>query len=152
MDRYNKLLDTIKKDYKVFYFETKFMRPYGLDEFEKAIVPSDTPSDVIDALKKAGIDVSSYERGNAEDRQKVTMDAINSSDNIRFSLAGERGAAAADKAEERTFRMDNLSVARKIEESHQDDSVWKAKYEELEKRYDQLLSILGGGMSKANVG
>ena len=112
MDRYNKLLDTIKKDYKVFYFETKFMRPYGLDEFEKAIVPSDTPSDVIDALKKAGIDVSSYERGNAEDRQKVTMDAINSSDNIRFSLAGERGAAAADKAEERTIRMDNLSVAK----------------------------------------
>ena len=96
MDRYNKLLDTIKKDYKVFYFETKFMRPYGLDEFEKAIVPSDTPSDVIDALKKAGIDVSSYERGNAEDRQKVTMDAINSSDNIRFSLAGERGAEEAD--------------------------------------------------------
>ena len=86
MNRYNKLLDTIKKDYKVFYFETKFMRPYGLDEFEKAIVPSDTPSDVVDALKKAGIDVSSYERGNAEDRHKVTMDAINSSDNIRFSL------------------------------------------------------------------
>lgn len=120
MDRYNKLLDTIKKNYKVFYFETKFMRPYGLDEFEKAIVPSDTPSDVVDALKKAGIDVSSYERGNAEDRQKVTMDAINSSDNIRFSLAGERGAAAADKAEERTARMDNLSVARKMEEEKKD--------------------------------
>lgn len=33
-----------------------------------------------------------------------------------------------------------------------DDSVWKAKYEELEKRYDQLLSILGGSMRKANVG
>lgn len=120
MDRYNKLLDTIKKDYKVFYFETKFMRPYGLDEFEKAIVPNDTPSDVVDALKNAGIDVSSYERGNAEDRQKVTMDAINSSDNIRFSLAGERGAAAADKAEERTARMDNLSVARKMEEEKKD--------------------------------
>ena len=40
----------------------------------------------------------------------------------------------------------------KIEESHQDDSVWKAKYEELEKRYDQLLSILGGGMRQASVG
>ena len=38
------------------------------------------------------------------------------------------------------------------QENHQDDSVWKAKYEELEKRYDQLLSILGGGMRKANVG
>lgn len=32
------------------------------------------------------------------------------------------------------------------------DSVWKAKYDELEKRYDQLLSILGGGMRQANVG
>lgn len=40
----------------------------------------------------------------------------------------------------------------KVEEPHQDDSVWKAKYDELEKRYDQLLSILGGSMSKANVG
>lgn len=40
----------------------------------------------------------------------------------------------------------------KIEEPHQDDSVWKAKYEELDKRYDQLLSIFGGGMSQANVG
>ena len=36
----------------------------------------------------------------------------------------------------------------------QEESLWKAKYEELEKRYDQLLSILGGGMrqSKVNVG
>lgn len=126
MDRYNKLLDTIKNDYKVFYFETKFMRPYGLDEFEKAIVPSDTPSDVVDALKKAGIDVSSYERGNAEDRQKVTMDAINSSDNIRFSLAGERGAAAADKAEERTIRMDNLSVAKDMEKNKKKAKAIKA--------------------------
>ena len=39
---------------------------------------------------------------------------------IRFSIAGERGAAAADKAEERTFRMDNLSVARKMEEKKKD--------------------------------
>lgn len=41
---------------------------------------------------------------------------------------------------------------REVKNDLQDDSVWKAKYEELEKRYDQLLSILGGGMSKANVG
>ena len=38
------------------------------------------------------------------------------------------------------------------QDSHQEDSVWHAKYEELEKRYDQLLSILGGGMRQANVG
>ena len=86
IDKLNELIDAVKNEKPSIYFETKFMRPYGLDEFEKAIVPNDTPSDVIDALKMAGIDVSSYERGNAEDRQKVTMDAINSSDNIRFSL------------------------------------------------------------------
>lgn len=90
IDKLNELIDAIKNEKPSIYFETKFMRPYGLDEFEKAIVPSDTPSDVVDALKKAGIDVSSYERGNAEDRQKVTMDAINSSDNIRFSLKEEK--------------------------------------------------------------
>ena len=86
IDKLNELIDAVKNEKPSIYFETKFMRPYGLDEFEKAIVPNDTPSDVIDALKMAGIDVSSYERGNAEDRQKVTMDAINSSENIRFSL------------------------------------------------------------------
>ncbi len=86
INKLNELIEAVKNDKPSIYFETKFMRPYGLDEFEKAIVPNDTPSDVVDALKIAGIDVSSYERGNAEDRQKVTMDAINSSDNIRFSL------------------------------------------------------------------
>lgn len=44
---------------------------------------------------------------------------------IRFSLAGERGAAAADKAEERTARMDNLSVARKMEEEKKDSKAIK---------------------------
>ncbi len=43
---------------------------------------------------------------------------------------------------------------RDVEGSKYDESIWQAKYDELEKRYDQLLSILGGGMrqSKVNVG
>lgn len=41
---------------------------------------------------------------------------------------------------------------REVKNDLLDDSVWHAKYEELEKRYDQLLSILGGGVRKANVG
>lgn len=35
---------------------------------------------------------------------------------IRFMFAGERGAAEADKAEEKTYRMDNLKVAKVMEE------------------------------------
>ena len=45
---------------------------------------------------------------------------------IRFSLAGERGAAAADKADERTFRMDNLSVAKDMEKNKKKAKAIKA--------------------------
>lgn len=103
INKLNELIEAVKNDKPSIYFETKFMRPYGLDEFEKAIVPNDTPSDVVDALKMAGIDVSSYERGNAEDRQKVTMDAINSSDNIRFSLKTEKEKIVADAKANGTY-------------------------------------------------
>lgn len=30
----------------------------------------------------------------------------------------------------------------------QNEPIWQAKYEELEKRYEQLLSVLGGGINK----
>lgn len=39
---------------------------------------------------------------------------------IRFSFAGERGAAALDAAEEVTHRMDNLAVAREMEAAGKD--------------------------------
>lgn len=113
IDKLNELIDAVKNEKPSIYFETKFMRPYGLDEFEKAIVPKDTPKDVVDALKKAGIDVHTYD--GKEEREKVTMDAINNSDGIRFMFAGEKGAAEADKAEEQTIRMDNLQVAKAME-------------------------------------
>lgn len=158
MDRYNKLLDTIKKDYKVFYFETKFMRPYGLDEFEKAIVPKGTPKDVIDALKKAGIDVHTYE--GKEDREKVTMDAINNSEDIRFMFAGEKGAAEADKAEEQTIRMDNLDVAKQMEVSKKNAKIikmatgWekgvdgKWRYEMPDAKIKDTIDVGGGNIVK----
>lgn len=41
-------------------------------------------------------------------------------DDIRYSLAGERGAANMDKAEEVTTRMDNLNVARQMEKVNKD--------------------------------
>lgn len=113
IDKLNELIDAVKNEKPSIYFETKFIRPYGLDEFEKAIVPKDTPKDVVDALKKAGIDVHTYD--GKEEREKVTMDAINNSEGIRFMFAGEKGAAEADKAEEQTIRMDNLQVAKAME-------------------------------------
>lgn len=79
---------------------------------------------------------------------------------IRFSLAGERGAAAADKAEERTARMDNLSVARKMEEEKKDakaikmatgwergaDGKWR--YEMLDAKIKDTIDVGGGHIVK----
>lgn len=39
---------------------------------------------------------------------------------VRFRFIGEKGASQLDKAEEATFRLDNLSVAREMEESGKD--------------------------------
>ena len=114
VERYNELVDTIKNDYPVYYFETKFMRPYGLDEFEKAIVPKDTPKDVLDALKNAGIDVHTY--NNKKDREKVTMDAVTGSDGIMFSLK-----SMADGSEYASTSLANklgeLTSAKKVDDA-----------------------------------
>lgn len=50
------------------------------------------------------------------------------------------------------IRLENDASIAETQNNNKADSVWKAKYDELEKRYDQLLSILGGGIRKANVG
>lgn len=71
-------------------------------------------------IENAGLPMYDYDPNKEGDRSRAFNEAINSSDNIRFSLAGVRGAAAADKAEERNARMDNLSVARKMEEEKKD--------------------------------
>lgn len=46
----------------------------------------------------------------------------------------------------------NFCVSAKVSSGNDADSSWHSRYLELEKRYDQLLSILGGGFQKANVG
>lgn len=118
--RLKEMVKAIKEESPAMYFETKFERPVRFDEFSAAVVPTTTKKEVKDALKNAGVSIFEYDEKSDADRSRAFNKAINSSDNIRFSLAGERGAAAADKAEERTFRMDNLSVARKMEEEKKD--------------------------------
>lgn len=100
---------------------------YGLSKLVKyhPEVPDNLGEDVRKGIENAGLPMYNYDPNKEGDRNRAFNEAINSSDNIRFSLAGERGAAAADKAEERTARMDNLSVARKMEEEKKDAKVIK---------------------------
>ena len=119
-----KKLDALKKavrdELKSNYFETKFERPVRLNEFAAAVVPDNLGADVRKGLEKSGLPLYDYDTNKEGDRQRAFNEAVNSSDNIRFSLAGERGAANLDKAEEVTTRLDNLKVARQMEEAKKD--------------------------------
>lgn len=120
MKKLDALKNAVQTELKSAYFETKYNRPLRLNEFAAAVVPDNLGEDVRKGIENAGLPMYDYDPKKDGDRSRAFNEAINSSDNIRFSLAGERGAAAADKAEERTARMDNLSVARKMEEEKKD--------------------------------
>ena len=120
MKKLDALKNAVQTELKSAYFETKYNRPLRLNEFAAAVVPDNLGEDVRKGIENAGLPMYDYDPNKEGDRSRAFNEAINSSDNIRFSLAGERGAAAADKAEERTARIDNLSVARKMEEEKKD--------------------------------
>lgn len=124
--RLKEMVKAIKEEQPAMYFETKFERPVSFDEFSSAVVPTTASNEVKQALQNAGVQIYEYDKEKEGDRKRAFNDAINSSDNIRFSLAGERGAAAADKADERTFRMDNLSVAKDMEKNKKKAKAIKA--------------------------
>lgn len=120
MKKLDALKNAVQTELKSAYFETKYNRPLRLSEFAAAVVPDNLGEDVRKGIENAGLPMYNYDPNKEGDRSRAFNEAINSSENIRFSLAGERGAAAADKADERTARMDNLSVARKMEEEKKD--------------------------------
>ena len=117
MKKLDALKNAVQTELKSAYFETKYNRPLRLNEFAAAVVPDNLGEDVRKGIENAGLPMYDYDPNKEGDRSRAFNEAINSSDNIRFSLAGERGAAAADKAEERTIRMDNLSVAKDMEKN-----------------------------------
>lgn len=96
--RLKEMVKAIKEESPAMYFETKFERPVRFDEFSAAVVPTTTKKEVKEALKNAGVSIFEYDEKSDADRKRAFNEAINSSDNIRFSLAGERGAA--DMAED----------------------------------------------------
>ena len=81
---------------------------------------------------------------------------------IRFMFAGEKGAAEADKADEQTIRMDNLDVAKQMEEAKKDAKVikmatgWergadgKWRYEMPDAKIKDTLDVGGGNIVKRN--
>ena len=79
---------------------------------------------------------------------------------IRFMFAGEKGAAEADKADEQTIRMDNLDVAKQMEEAKKDAKVIKVatgwekgvdgkwRYEMPDAKIKDTIDVGGGNIVK----
>lgn len=115
MAKFNDMVNAIRTEYPARYFETKFERPLQLNDFTAAVVPNDIPLDVESRLKDAGVEVIEYEKDNNASRAEA-MQKASQMENVRFSIIGEVGATALDMAEEATIRMDNLAIARQMEE------------------------------------
>ena len=117
METANEIADIVKDIQRMSarYFEAKPYRAVGFDEVRLAVVPSDMDKKLVQELEQRGIPVRTYERGNEAQRRQIVEEATDEM-NLRFRFIGEQGAARLDKAEEATTRLDNLSVARQMEE------------------------------------
>jgi hypothetical protein len=81
----NEMIGDIRDKRPAMYFETKFERPVGLNEFAAVVLPKDAPSEIYDAMKRAGLKIVEYERGNSADRKRALEEA-SADDGIRFLM------------------------------------------------------------------
>ena len=160
MKKLDSLKNAVQNELKSAYFETKFNRPVHLNEFVAAVVPNNLGKDVRKGLEKSGLTLYDYDPQVEGDRQRAFDEAVSSKEGIRFMFAGEKGAAEADKAEEKTYRMDNLKVAEKMERGKKDSKAiklatgWergadgKWRYEMPDAKIKDMKDIGGGNIVK----
>ena len=101
--RLKEMVKAIKEEYPAMYFETKFERPVGFDEFSSAVVPTTASNEVKQALQNAGVQIYEYDKEKEGDRSRAFNEAINSSDNIRFSLKAEKEKIVDDAKADGTY-------------------------------------------------
>lgn len=86
MKKLDALKNAVRTELKSAYFETKYNRPLRLNEFAAAVVPDNLGEDVRNGIEDAGLPMYNYDPNKEGDRSRAFNEAINSSDNIRFSL------------------------------------------------------------------
>ena len=101
--RLKEMVKAIKEEQPAMYFETKFERPVGFNEFSSAVVPTTASNEVKQALQNAGVQIYEYDKEKEGDRKRAFNEAINSSDNIRFSLKAEKEKIVADAKANGTY-------------------------------------------------
>ena len=103
MKKLDALKNAVQTELKSAYFETKYNRPLHLNEFAAAVVPDNLGEDVRKGIENAGLPMYDYDPNKEGDRNRAFNEAINSSDNIRFSLKEEKEKIVADAKANGTY-------------------------------------------------
>ena len=103
MKKLDALKNAVQTELKSAYFETKYNRPLRLNEFAAAVVPDNLGEDVRKGIENAGLPMYNYDPNKEGDRSRAFNEAINSSDNIRFSLKAEKEKIVADAKANGTY-------------------------------------------------
>lgn len=103
MKKLDALKNAVQTELKSAYFETKYNRPLRLNEFAAVVVPDNLGEDVRKGIENAGLPMYNYDPNKEGDRSRAFNEAINSSDNIRFSLKAEKEKIVADAKENGTY-------------------------------------------------
>lgn len=103
MKELDALKNAVQTELKSAYFETKYNRPLRLNEFAAAVVPDNLGEDVRKGIENAGLPMYDYDPNKEGDRSRAFNEAINSSDNIRFSLKAEKEKIVADAKANGTY-------------------------------------------------
>lgn len=103
MKKLDALKNAVQTELKSAYFETKYNRPLRLNEFAAAVVPDNLGEDVRKGIENAGLPMYDYDPNKEGDRSRAFDEAINSSDNIRFSLKAEKEKIVADAKADGTY-------------------------------------------------
>ena len=105
MKKLDALKNAVQTELKSAYFETKYNRPLRLNEFAAAVVPNNLGDDVRKGISDAGLPMYDYDPKKDGDRSRAFNEAINSSDNIRFSLKDEKEKIVADAKANGTYMI-----------------------------------------------
>lgn len=103
MKKLDALKNAVQTELKSAYFETKYNRPLRLNEFAAVVVPDNLGEDVRKGIENAGLPMYDYDPNKEGDRKRAFNEAINSSDNIRFSLKEEKEKIVADAKANGTY-------------------------------------------------
>ena len=117
------------RDMPTEYFEAKVRRAVELLEFEAAVVPDTLPDDLQTALRKRGLSVVTYSKGDAESRAAAVR-AVADEVGASFSLAPRSLASVADtvlasQMRKPEFREKYLELARQRLDKLRQDGEWR---------------------------